>query len=60
KAGRYDEAGTLLDKAGDLPEAENARGVLATYRGDYESAVRHFKKAGSLPEAQKNKALVEE
>lgn len=59
KAGRYDEAGALLEKAGDLPEAENARGVLATYRGDFESALHHFENAQSLPEAQKNKALVE-
>lgn len=59
KAGRYDEAATLLEKAGNLPEAENARGVLATHRGDYETAVRHFENAQSLPEAQKNKALVE-
>ena len=59
KEGRLGEAETYLDKAGNLPEAENARGVLATYRGDYEAAVRHFDAAGILPEAQKNKALVE-
>lgn len=59
KAKRYDEAAALLNKAGSLPEAENARGVLATFKGDYESAASHFEKAGSLPEAQKNKALLE-
>ena len=59
KAKRYDEAAALLNKAGNLPEAENARGVLAAFKGNYESAASHFEKAGSLPEAQKNKALLE-
>lgn len=59
KAGQLDEADALLRKAGDMPEAENARGVLAAYRGDYDAAVRHFQAAGSLPEAQRNKALLE-
>ncbi len=59
KAGQYDEAGALLQKAGNMPEAENARGVLAAYRGDYDTAIRHFQAAGSLPEAQRNKALLE-
>ena len=34
KEGRLDDADSLLLKAGNLPEAENARGVLATFRGD--------------------------
>ena len=49
----------MLNKAGNLPEAENARGVLAAFKGNYESAASHFEKAGSLPEAHKNKALLE-
>ena len=60
KAGRYEEAAALLSKAGSLPEAENARGVLATFQGDYEAALRHFNQAGTLPEAQKNKVLLGE
>ena len=61
-----DEARALLTAAakaamadGTLPEAENARGVLATLRGDYESALLHFAAASLLPEAQKNKEMLE-
>ena len=59
KNGQLEEAERLLQKAGDLPEAENARGVLATYRGDYDAALRHFAAASLLPEAQKNRKLLE-
>lgn len=59
KEGRLDDADSLLLKAGNLPEAENARGVLATLRGDYESALLHFAAASLLPEAQKNKEMLE-
>ena len=59
KEGRLDDADSLLLKAGTLPEAENARGVLATLRGDYESALLHFAAASLLPEAQKNKEMLE-
>ena len=59
KNGQLEEAERLLQKAGNLPEAENARGVLATYRGDYDAALRHFAAASLLPEAQKNKELLE-
>lgn len=58
KNGQLDIAEELLLKAGNLPEAENARGVLATFRGDYEAALLHFDAASSLPEAQKNKELL--
>ena len=59
KEGRLDDADSLLLKAGNLPEAENARGVLATFRGDYEFALLHFAAASLLPEAQKNKEMLE-
>lgn len=49
-----DNAGRLLQKAGDSAEAENARGILATHLGDFESARRHFEAAKSLPEASRN------
>lgn len=58
--GDLDQASSLLDKAGDSPEARNARGVLAANRGDFEEAAEWFTKAGNLPEALKNKALLDE
>lgn len=48
----------LLAKSGKSPEAENARGVLAAHRGDFDAAIAHFDAAGNLPEAVKNKALL--
>lgn len=58
QAGDYDRAARLLPKAGNSPEAENARGALAGYNGDIDSAIQHFQAAGNLPEAVKNKALL--
>ena len=58
--GNLDGASRLLAKAGDTPEAENARGVLAANQGDFVKAMEYFVKAGNLPEALKNKALLEE
>lgn len=58
--GDYASAGSLLEKAGDSPEALNARGVMATDAGDYEEAIRLFTQAGNLPEAAKNKAMLED
>lgn len=52
-------AAAYLEKAGDTPEAENARGILATYRGDFDSARTHFEKAGNLPEATINLKMLE-
>lgn len=46
----------FLKRAGESPEAENARGILDAQNEDYESAKMHFEKAASLPEAQKNLA----
>ncbi len=56
--GDFDAAASMLGKAGNSPEAENARGVLAARKGDFETALRHFEAAGNLPEALKNKALL--
>ncbi len=58
-AGDNERAEALLQRAGASPEAENARGVLETRRGNYDKALQHFNAAGELPEAVKNKALVE-
>lgn len=52
--GEFDEGERLLDSADESPEAENARGVIATWRGDFNEAVRHFKAASSLNEAREN------
>lgn len=52
------EAQRYLAKAGDSPEAENARGLLAAKRGDLEGARRHFEAAATLPEAQRNLNLL--
>lgn len=54
KAGDYDKAAGYLAKAGDSPEAENARGILACSLGDMTEAADHFRKASALPEAMKN------
>ena len=60
KAGELKTACEYLSKAGDSPEAENARGVLAAAEGNFEQALKYFDAAGNLPEALKNKALLEE
>lgn len=60
KAGELKTACEYLSKAGDSPEAENARGVLAAAEGNFEQAIKYFDAAGNLPEALKNKALLEE
>lgn len=49
-----DMAEKYLAKAGDSPESENLRGVVATWRGDLDRAREYFRKAGALPEAVKN------
>ena len=56
--GEYDAARPLLDKAGDSPEADNLRGILATRQGHYDEAARYFELAGSLPAARKNLELL--
>lgn len=52
-----DKAEEYLKKAGHSPEAENARGILATYRGDAEAAKAHFY-VSATPEAYKNRQLL--
>ncbi len=59
KNGDYESARKYLDKAGNGPEAENARGVVAMNRGEEEEAIRHFHNAGNLPEALRNLNLIE-
>ncbi|MFG6428050.1 tetratricopeptide repeat protein [Lepagella muris] len=54
KMGNLDEAEVYLKKAGDSKEAWNARGILATWRGDMDAARDCFRKAGALSEAAKN------
>lgn len=54
----YDRAAQLLEKAGNSPEAENARGVLAAHGGDLEAARQHFRSAGNLSEALRNLELL--
>ncbi len=44
----------LLNKAGDSPEANNARGAYWVRRADFDKAAEYFRLAGSLPEAAKN------
>lgn len=56
----FDRAEELLKKAGDTPEAQNARGVLAANLGDFKAAEGYFRAAGNLPEAVKNLHLLEE
>lgn len=60
KAGEDDKAARFLSKAGNSPEAENARGVIAAHKGDLETALNYFKKAGALREAQLNRDQIEE
>lgn len=42
-----DLAEQLLKKAGNTPEAENARGIVETYRGNGEAARAHFERAAT-------------
>lgn len=56
--GNLTRAAELLAKAGNSPEAENARGVLCVNNDDLEAAARHFDNAGNLPEAIKNKSFL--
>ncbi len=56
--GDLDTAESLLQKAGDSQEAENARGILAARRSDLDEALRRFIAAGNLPEAVRNRQLI--
>lgn len=52
--GEYDDAQSCLLKAGQTPQANYARGVLAAKRGDYRDADKWFKKAyeGGITQAE--------
>ncbi|MDE6716903.1 MAG: DUF3868 domain-containing protein [Muribaculaceae bacterium] len=52
------KAEALLKKAGNSPEAVNARAVLLANKGDFEGARRLLDSIQSLPEAQKNRTLL--
>lgn len=56
--GNLDKAGQLIQKAGNSPEAENVRGILAAYRNDKAAALQHFNNAGNLREARINKEQI--
>ncbi|MDE7350787.1 MAG: hypothetical protein K2N25_06950 [Muribaculaceae bacterium] len=60
KRGDIDKAEQYLKKAGNSPEAENVRGVVATWQGDLDKARDFFRKAGALPEAAKNLEMLGE
>lgn len=50
----YSHAERLLAKCANMPEAENALGIIAARRGDMKAARAHFEAAGDLPEALRN------
>lgn len=54
----YQRAATLLVKAGDSPEAVNARAVVKVHDGDFDGARQLLEKVPMLPEAQKNLSLL--
>lgn len=56
--GDLEGARKYLDKAGDTPEALNARGILATWEGELKEADALFRAAGALPEAAKNAEMI--
>ena len=60
KDGNYDLAGRYLVRAGDSPEAKNARAILAWYTGDTAAAVRLLREAAShgLPAAIANETSI--
>ncbi len=60
KNGDLAQAEQYLAKAGDSPEADNARGILACWQGKMDQAREYFRKAGALSEAAKNLELLGE
>lgn len=54
KEKNYDRADSFLQKAGDLPEAVNARAIVLVNQGKFEQARKLFDSIKFLPEAQKN------
>lgn len=59
QSGDLERGEQLLTKAGNTPEAENARGVLAARRGNFEKAAEHFRNASALPEAVRNLNMIQ-
>ncbi len=47
RSGELDRAAGYLDRAGDVPEAAYARGILAAKRGDYTTALPFLDRAAS-------------
>ena len=58
KRGDMSRAEELLKHAGISPEAENARGIVAAYKGDFKIARDYFQNAKNLPEAAKNNSML--
>lgn len=58
KHGDINLASSLVAKAGDSAEANNLRGIIATYNGEFVSAKKYFDAAKSLPEARHNASLI--
>lgn len=56
----YDGAAAYLQKAGNLPYAEHARGIIAVHEGRMDEARQHFLNAqkGGVPEATQNLQLL--
>lgn len=60
KKGDLDRAEDLLRKAGDTPEAVNARATILVKRGNFEEARKLLETIPDFPEAAKNLKLLEE
>ena len=58
RAEDYKTAEQLLQKAGNSPQAQNARGVLEVQKGDFKAAKDLFESASPLPEALRNIELI--
>ena len=56
-AGNYDQARRYLDKAGDSPAADYARGILAQLEDDLQAAESHFRAAAAAGFEKAEKAL---
>lgn len=55
----YDLADKFLEKAGDSDDTNILRGIIATYRDNFDAAREYFTKAKGAPEAQRNLTLLE-
>lgn len=56
----FDKADELLKKAGDTPQAINARAVILTNKGEFEKARELLESVSFLPDARKNLDLLGE